>query len=208
MSLQNIDLPTEGVPIPEDVRQVVMASHAAASQYMEAHCSKGSGFVPSDPELVYSALRAVGDLHTVGEISFCEWGSGFGTATCLAAKLGFDACGIEVEPQLVKESRRLAEHFQLSAVFAEGSFVPARVRPLSEEAFSDNEGRYPWLRCQASDAYERLGREPDSFDVVFAYPWPGEEYYMSQLFQELAGPGSLFLSYSDKGEMNLLRKLC
>ena len=44
----------------------------------------------------------------------------------------------------------------------------------AEEAFVDNLGRYPWLNNQAEDAYKKLGRGIASFDVVFAYPWPGE----------------------------------
>lgn len=209
MSLRNLDLATDGTtPTPDDVQSVVTASRVGAKEYMEKHGCEASGFVPSDPEQVYRALRAIGDLltTTTDEISFCEWGSGLGTATCLASKLGFDACGIEIEPELVAASREFADRFQLSAEFAHGSFVPQTEQTLSKEAFSDNEGRYPWLNCQANAAYTSLGREPGSFDVVFAYPWPGEEYFISRLFFELASPGALLLSYSDSGELNLSQK--
>lgn len=207
MELQHIDLPTPDSSIPIDVQQILAASRAGADRHLERRSNEAeaSGFVPSNPELVYRALRAV-DLHYEDGASFCEWGSGLGTATCLAAKLGFHACGIEIDPQLVDASRRLARDFQLPAVFAQGSFVPKMERALSQEAFRDNDGRYPWLRCEERDAYQSLGRAPDSFDLVFAYPWPGEEYYMSQLFHELARPGSLFMRYVDSGEISLLQK--
>jgi len=205
MELQNVDMLMADSAIPVDVQQVLSASRLGEIEHSERHGNETAGFVPSNPEVVYRALRAV-DLRCAGEASFCEWGSGLGTATCLAAKLGFRACGIEIHPQLVDASRRLAKKFQLPAVFAEGSFVPKSRRSLSWEAYSDNEGRYPWLQCDGPDAYQSLGMKPASFDVVFAYPWPGEEYYMSQLFHELARPGSMFLRYVDSGEIRLLRK--
>ena len=205
MKLQNVDLLLSDSAIPGDVQQVLSASHLGAIEHFERHGKETTGFVPSNPEVVYRALQAVDDC-CLGEASFCEWGSGLGTATCLAAKLGFRACGIELHPQLVEASRKLAKSLQLPAVFAQGSFVPKNGRSLSREAYSDNEGRYPWLNCDGKDAYQSLGRKPDSFDVVFAYPWPGEEYYMSQLFQTLARPGSMFLRYVDSGEISLLRK--
>lgn len=209
MSLQSLGLPpTEGRRTPDDIQRIVNASRAKAKEYIENYKSETPGFVPSDPERVYHALRATGELlaNSTNEISFCEWGSGLGTATCLASKLGFNACGIEIEHQLVAASREFANGFQLSAEFAHGSFVPKPERTLSIEAFSDNEGRYPWLNNQANAAYKSLGREPDSFDIVFAYPWPGEEYFISRLFFELARPGAILLSYNDRGEMDLSQK--
>lgn len=208
MSLQNLELPTESSRTPDDIQKVVTASRIGAREYIENRRSGASGFVPSDPEQVYHALRAIGGLLAAftDDVSFCEWGSGLGTVTCLASKLGFDACGIEIEPELVAASREFADRFELPAEFAHGSFVPQTKRTLSIEAFSDNEGRYPWLNSQASAAYTSLGREPESFDIVFAYPWPGEEYFISRLFSELASPGALLLSYGDNGEMNLSQK--
>lgn len=56
---------------------------------------------------------------------FCEWGSGFGVVSCLAALLEFDAYDIEVDSTLVRASRRLAPELDLPAEFAQGSFIPA-----------------------------------------------------------------------------------
>lgn len=206
MALQEVDFVVEDHAIPSDVQQVLLASHIGIHQYQENNREESSGFVPSDPASVYCALRSILVSRSFRGISFCEWGSGYGTATCLAAILGFEAFGIEMEPQLVEASRKLADRFQLPAVFAQGSFVPANGKPLSDEAYRDNGGRYPWLQNLAGNAYQRLGREPDSFDVVFAYPWPGEEYFVSELFHSSVSAGALLLSYNDSGSMNLLRK--
>ena len=206
MALQDVHIVIGEEAVPADVQQVLTASHSGVSKYLDDYRVQPSGFVPSNPELVYFALRTIIDSHCYDGKSFCEWGSGYGTATCLAAILGFDACGIEIEPNLVAASTEFAGHFELPAVFAQGSFVPTQSASLSEEAFRDTDGRYPWLKNKAASAYRKLGRDPDSFDVVFAYPWPGEEYFVTQLFDSSAAPGALLLRYSDNGEMTLLRK--
>src|SRR5262245_50345847 len=81
-------------------------------------------FVPSDHLCAFGALQALAESALAPGGRFCEWGSGFGVVTCLAAMIGFDACGIEIEPELVDAARRLAEDFELSAEFVCGSFIP------------------------------------------------------------------------------------
>src|SRR2546421_6278479 len=46
-------------------------------------------FVPSVPERVWAVLAEVTRRQLPPTRVFCEWGSGFGTATCLAALLGY-----------------------------------------------------------------------------------------------------------------------
>jgi hypothetical protein len=124
----------------------------------------------------------------------------------MAAKLGLDAIGIEIELGLVNAARTLANDFALPAKFVHGSFVPSGERAISEEAFEDNLGRYPWLRNDADDAYQKLGRQLDSFDVVFVYPWPGEEYFVEQLFHASAAQDAVLLMYSDCDALSVRRK--
>ena len=52
---------------------------------------------------------------------FCEWGSGFGVVTCLAAMLEFDASGIEIESDLVDAAEDLSADFGLAVEFMCGS---------------------------------------------------------------------------------------
>ena len=66
-------------------------------------------FVPSDYEHVW---RILGGLRRG---RFCEWGSGWGIVTGLAEMLGFQACGIEIDPQLASASRQLLAEFGLSS---------------------------------------------------------------------------------------------
>jgi len=62
-------------------------------------------FVPSIPEIVFAALEEVTKRNLPPNRVFCEWGSGFGTATCMASLLGYEAYGIEIEEELVRLSR-------------------------------------------------------------------------------------------------------
>jgi hypothetical protein len=67
-------------------------------------------FVPSD----YGATcPAASLLRAAPGRLFCEWGSGFGVVACLAALLDFDACGIEIDEELVEAARQLAQAFDL-----------------------------------------------------------------------------------------------
>src|SRR2546423_1671474 len=79
---------------------------------------------PAATLAAFGALQALAESALAPGGRFCEWGSGFGVVTCLAAMIGFDACGIEIEPDLVAAARRLAADFDLSAEFVCGSFVP------------------------------------------------------------------------------------
>ena len=74
-------------------------------------------FVPSDYRTVYSVLAAL------PRSSFCEWGSGMGIVTGLAAGLGFAACGIEIDATLAAASRRLLQDFGLRARIETGDYL-------------------------------------------------------------------------------------
>ena len=63
-------------------------------------------FVPSVPERVFAVLAGSHQTSAAPTRVFCEWGSGFGTATCLAALLGYEAYGLEIDAELVRLSRR------------------------------------------------------------------------------------------------------
>src|SRR5215471_12253695 len=65
-------------------------------------------FVPSVPERVFAVLEEVTTRNLPPNRVFCEWGSGFGTATCMAALLGYEAYGLEINEELVRLSRAIA----------------------------------------------------------------------------------------------------
>jgi hypothetical protein len=159
-------------------------------------------FVPSNFELVYFALAEIqaGGLATGRR--FIEWGSGIGVIACLASCVGFDAVGMEIEQKLVDISNDLASDHDITVQFACGSFVPDGVVPRVEWADG-----VTWLTTTGQDGYEQLELEPDDFDIVYAYPWPGEEQVIFDLFADTAAVGALLLTYHGLDGVKLQRKV-
>jgi len=133
---------------------------------------------------------------------FCEWGSGFGVVACLAAMLEFDACGIEIDGELVNHARRLADDFELPVEFVHGSFVPP-----GAEGRVHTGGVYSWLTTEGDHAYEELGLDPDDMDVIFVYPWPDEEGITGELFDRHGGEGAVLLTFHGTDDFRLRRKI-
>jgi len=161
-----------------------------------------AAFVPSDFELVYRALVSIQSHRLATGRRFIEWGSGLGIITCLAEGIGFDAVGIEIEPRLVDIAESIAADHGTAVQFARGSFVPREAEPQLDQ-LSD----ITWLTTSGLDGYEELELEPDDFDVVFAYPWPGEEQVIFDLFAEFAAVGALLLTYHGQEGVRLQRKV-
>lgn len=122
--------------------------------------------------------------------TFLELGSATGAVTLLASRLGYEACGIEIEPWLLERSQELAERFAPEATLVEGTFVPEAFRDevelLSAERLTPAEGA-----C----GYDALGLELDDFDLIYAYPWPGEEEWLLEMVRRHARPDALLLTY-------------
>jgi hypothetical protein len=131
-------------------------------------------FVPADYERMLPALIA---LRAPGRM-FLEWGSATGIVTIMADLLGYDAYGIELDAPLVDVARNLAARYGSNARFAAGSFVPAgyRWKPTHGDDRTGTIG-------DGSSAYPGLGHPLEDFDVVYGYPWTGEEPMMQNLMR-------------------------
>ena len=149
-------------------------------------------FVAADYERVLQALLP---LREPG-LRFLEWGSATGVVTIMADLLGFEASGIELDSRLVHIARQLAAQYDSRATFAEGSLIPAgyRWRP------SHGDGRLGTIGIGES-AYPKLGHALDEFDLVYAYPWTGEEPMMLDLMSSYGRPGARLLLHGDNGTM-------
>jgi hypothetical protein len=145
-------------------------------------------FVAADYDAVLDALLP---LAAPGR-RFLEWGSATGVITIMADMLGFAAYGIELDERLVREARELARTRASGARFAAGSFLPSGYRPRSREERLGTIGEGP-------SGYLELGIPLDDFDVVFGYPWPGEELVMIDLMQEYGARDGLLLLYHGSG---------
>jgi hypothetical protein len=198
ISLVDVTLTIEQSPLPGDVRTLLREAERRIERFQRD--SLVPAFVPCDFVLAYAALRAVAAEAEMPGRLFCEWGSGFGVVTCLAAMLDMEAWGIEIECELVGEARRLARDFELPAEFVRGSFIPpgSDVR-LSEEAFA-------WLSPEEDDLGAEMDLGPGDFNLVFAYPWPDEEEVIANIFDQHAMSGAMLLTYHSNDNVRLRRK--
>ena len=193
-----------GAAMPQRVRALLDDAALRTERFIEAHKDDpAAGFVPSDYELVYAALRVLHD--TAGALPgnmFCEWGSGMGVIASIAAMVGFDSIGIEIEPRLVKAARDLARNHQVDVQFVAGSYVPDGHH--CEEDFDES---HVMTLEQGHAAYDELGLDPDDFDCVFAYPWPGEDDVVTAVFDRYAARGAVLLTYHGQDGILARRKV-
>ena len=205
MPLIDVEIPTVDLGLPEDAAAFLVEAERRVDRFLKADATHVAGFVPSDFASVYRGLRAITENNLVVGDSFCEWGSGFGVVTSLAAMLGYRASGIEIDQRLVEAARTLADDFRLPIELVHGSFIPSGAESIVDEA--DTDADFYWLVPEVDNAYDELGIDPDGFDLVFAYPWPGGEHVIESLFEQSAADQALLLTYNQHDTLRLLRKV-
>jgi hypothetical protein len=149
-------------------------------------------FQASNPRVVYPVLRYLVEHDVARDMSFCEWGSGLGAVTILASQLGFDAYGVEIEPDLVSAARCLSAELGVDGEFRLGSFKPA--------------GAYRG-ELDMDDVRRELGFDPASAAVVYSYPWPAEERVIRDLFDHNATNGSLLVTFRGGALVKIRRRV-
>lgn len=146
-----------------------------------------------------SVERALIALRRPG-LRFLEWGSATGVITIMADLLGFEAFGIELDPDLVDIARGLARRFDSRARFAVGSFLPSGYQWQS----STGDRRIGTIGHGRS-GYAELQHRLEDFDLVFAYPWSGEEPIMHDLMQRFGGAQARLL-LPGQGSVHIYRQ--
>ena len=158
------------------------------------------GYVGSELPAVNRVLARIQAEALAHGPMFCEWGSGLGGVCGVASLNGFSALGIEIQGELVDSARSIAKDLDLPTVFAEGTFL----LPGDEDLAGATAHTRLTFDC---DAWDELDLTPEDCNVVFAYPWPGEEAFVDGVFARHASPGALLLTFHDWGRVLVQRKL-
>jgi hypothetical protein len=143
-------------------------------------------FVPADYDSVLQTLVA---LRAPG-LRFLEWGSATGVIAIMADLLGYEAYGIELDPNLVRTARELAERHGSGARFAAGSFLPTGYR--WKPGVGDGDSRLGTIG-EGDSGYLQLHHPLDDFDLVYGFPWDGEEPMMRDLMRRYGARGARLL---------------
>ena len=155
---------------------------------------RGESFHPFVAAEYENVLEALIPLREPGR-RFLEWGSATGVITIMADLLGFEAHGIELDMDLVKEARGLAFAWDSGARFATGSFLPTGYR------FRDSRGNSRLGTIgEGPSGYLELEHPLEDYDVVYGYPWNGEEPMMLDLMKRYGRADAvLLLNRVDQG---------
>lgn len=205
MSLSVLEFDYEIGAVPPPVRAYL----DYVEPYIERHrvdvAKHFRGFVPCDYEAAYHCLRALSDSYLLCGNRFCEWGSGLGVVASLASFVGFESYGIERDVEVATAGEAICRQRQLKVTLATGSFIPANAESIVDDAYMANDGDIASF-TEADDAYEVLGADVDSFDLVFAFPWPNDVDLIQGLFEHFAATGSVLMTYNDRDRFQLYRK--
>ena len=209
MPLEQLNFTPKPVEIPAGVATMLAEAEQRCDAFFDAGLDRRyPRYLPSNPEKVFSAISTLKESGGLRGNLFCEWGSGFGIATCMASMIGFEAYGIEIEDGLVELSTQLAHDLNIPVEYLCTSYLP--------EGYEECEGigGKDLLPPQATTSggatidnnptYD--GLDPDEVDLFFVYPWPGQEEFMMDLFDEVATEGAILLIYQADGETNAYRQ--
>ena len=168
----------------EESRMIVDRFRAEFKEY---------GWHPFTPARYEGVEQALMSLRRPG-LRFLEWGSANGTITIMADMLGFAAFGIELDAELAVQARDLAERFGSAAQFATGSFLPAGYRWESPTG-----DRRLGTIGEGTSGYHALQTPLEAFDIVYAYPWGGEEPIMHDIMKRFGREDAYLLLQSADG---------
>jgi hypothetical protein len=199
MSLQELFIDVSSVSPTADAAEFIAEADVRIDAYLDQDRKlRLARYIPSDPLAVYAALAVIIRDDLAPGNNFCEWGSGFGVATCLATMLGYDAVGIEMDPVLHRESIKLAKDFEIRCEFSCGDFVPSGFEFRSDDKRTAGglvESSLLPSQEQFRDSFFDDAYPIDDFDVIYSYPWPGEAAMLEDLFDSAAAEDTLLVTY-------------
>ena len=206
-SIKQIDYEAESPEVPDPFASLIQDADDRWDKFWAQKLNKRyPRYVASEPAQVYAALKHVRDEGIAPGERFIEWGSGFGVATSLAAQLGFEATGIELEDGLVEIAESLAEKHQTGAEFIATTYIPEGYISYDHVGGSDIVPDQSFGHQVEQPRYDGMDIGLDEIDVFFVYPWPGEQEMMLKLFQSVASEDAILIAYYGDQEICIYRK--
>ncbi|MCK0148393.1 class I SAM-dependent methyltransferase [Marivita sp. S6314] len=179
--LEALPISLSGETPAEHMPFITASRNLSESFAAETGANRIPGLVSTDGRIASQFLQAASAYVDKPRPRFCEWGSGLGSVTCLAACMGWAATGIEIEPRLVSAARKLAARHHIPASFYRCSYKPSAMFDASAAMTDFDTGH---------------GFGLFDFDLVYAYFWPAERDVMTDAFARHAHDGTILLRYA------------
>ena len=213
MAIEIIAMEGPEARVSDPVARLIATCSRGWERFFVDNDDQAPRFVPSVPERVWAVLAEVTTRQLPPTRVFCEWGSGFGTATCLAALLGYEAYGLEIDEELVRLSRAIARRLGIPV-----EILCTNLFPAGYEAYAGVNGAALVTPASVRDHHDTAeAREPLRYDgmeiaiadigVFFAYPWPEERELMQELFEAVAREGAILVVYHTDTDIRVFRKV-
>jgi hypothetical protein len=161
MAIELLDLDFPVTELSPEVSRLIQESERRLDQfYADQSHRRFPRFLPSDSALVFAAMEYVTQHDLAPGRVFCEWGSGFGMGTCLAALLGYEAYGIEIQPELAEVSREMARKLDIPVEILCASYIPEGYESYSgvggEDLVEFETFAYPGVAIDQQPRYEGM----------------------------------------------------
>ena len=112
---------------------------------------------------------------------------------------------------MAKEARSLTDDLAIPVEVLETSYVPDGYDSYSgmggEVLIKEDRMLSRDDHFVSELSYEGMDREIAEIDVFFVYPWPREQDFMRELFDEIAGEGAILIVFHKSGEILAFRKI-
>ena len=201
LTLLEVDWDSESI-IPEEIEGLLAKADSLLQSYWDSwHRRPIEQYVACDFRDVWRAMQAVKTQNLPFGNLFCEWGCGFGIVTALASKLGWDAVGIEAEEFLVQQAQAFLRSEKIPAEIWHGNFLPPGSQGLAKR-----QANHASLFHQIPCAYPKKSLGVDDFATIFAYPWPGEDYFLKDVFRHYAADQAILVMFLGPYELEIYRK--
>ena len=208
MALHEIQLTLANGALEKELQQIIQLGAERTQTFHDSNRDHPiKGFHSSDFE---EACRWLVSLKAQPEFresrpTFCEWGSGLGIVSLLAEKTGYQATAIELEFRLHQEAIRIHEKFDSHCQCIHGSFIPDKISATARLCLPES-SESMWLGLDGPAAYSRIDSSVDSFDVIYAYPLPGESDFVMELFDVAAKREAFLLTFHGAADFRLHQK--